>query len=256
MHAGSDRPEREVERAPAARRPGRPRPDDGEPDNARRVTLTIAIAVTSVFLLLTAGGIGWFLASGGWPSGEDSAADAGADDASGDTAEDDTAETNSAPGGQAGEGTVADTRAGLSYELPGDGWVRLGDDQVPAEYSSYAVYGSADDPDAIIVTGTEDLGPLEPIALSGVRLAADLAGELITGGGDVWVEPSGQTSLDDLPAFGATMGSGTDDEGSYGRFLVVELNDDTGAFMLGLNTGGGEAATAGIDAAFASVGTL
>ncbi|WP_017581481.1 hypothetical protein [Nocardiopsis valliformis] len=253
MHAGSDRPEREVERAPAARRPGHPRPDDGEPDSARRVTFTIAIVVTSVFLLLTAGGIGWFIAGGLPSSGEDSAADAGADDATGD----DTAETDAAPGGRGGEGTVSDSHSGLAYDLPGDGWTRLGDDQVPAEYSSYVVYGSADDPDAIIVTGTEDLGPLEPIAVSGARLAADMVGDLITGGGDVWVEPSGQTSLDDLPAFGATMGSGTDDgAGSYGRFLVVELNDDTGAFMLGLNTGGGDEATAGIDAAFESVGTL
>lgn len=253
MHAGSDRPEREAERAPAARRPGRPRPDDGEPDNARRVTFTIAIVVTSVFLLLTAGGIGWFLASGGSPFGQDSTADAGADDATGDDAE----ETAAAPAGRGGEGSVADSRSGLTYDLPGDGWTRLGDDQVPAGYSSYVVYGSAEDPDAIIVTGTEDLGPLEPIAVSGVRLAADMAGDLVTGGGDVWVEPSGQTSLNGLPAFGANMGSDTDEgEGSYGRFLVVELNDDTGAFMLGLNTGGGAGATAGIDAAFESVGTL
>ncbi|GAA1112280.1 hypothetical protein [Nocardiopsis metallicus] len=254
MHAGSDRPEREVERAPAARRPGHPRPDDGEPDNARRVTFTIAIVVTSVFLLLTAGGIGWFIAGGLPSSGEGTAADTGADDGTG---ADDTAETDAAPADRGGEGTVSDSHSGLAYDMPGDGWTRLGDDQVPAGYSSYVVYGSADDPDAIIVTGTEDLGPLEPIAVSGVRLAADMVGDLITGGGDVRVEPSGQTSLDGLPAFGATMGSDTaDGEGGYGRFLVVELNDDTGAFMLGLNTGGGAEATAGIDAAFESVGTL
>ena len=249
MHTGSDRPERGARRpedgAPADRLPRR---GGGEPDNARRITLTIAVVVTFLFLLVTAGGIGWFLANGPEP-GEGTAAD-GSDEAS------EEPEPTTGPD-TGGAGTVTDPSGGLSYVLPGEEWTRLGDDQIPGEYSSYAVYGSADAPDAVIVTGTEDLGPLEPVAVSGVRLATEMVGDLITGGGDVWVEPSGQTSLNDLPAFGATMGSGTDDgEGGYGRFLVVELDDDTGAFILGLNTGGGDEATAGIDAAFESVGTL
>ncbi|WP_017585911.1 hypothetical protein [Nocardiopsis ganjiahuensis] len=252
MQAGSDRPEREEERAPAARRPGRPRFDDGEPDNARRVTFAVAIVVTFLFLLITAGGLGWFLSSGGPLSGDDSAAGSGANDGS----EEAETSTGSEPAA-GGEGTVTDSGSGLAYDLPGEGWARLGDDQVPAEYSSYAVYGSADDPDAIIVTGTEDLGPLEPVAVSGARLAMDMVGGLVTDSGDVWVEPSGQTDLDGLPAFGATMGSNSDDgESGYGRFLVVELTEDRGAFMLGLNTGGGDEATTGIDAAFDSVGTI
>lgn len=250
MHSGPDRPEREEERAPAARRPGRPHLDDGEPDNARRVTFTIALVVTFLFLLVTAGGLGWFLSSGGPLSGEDTAAGSGADDEE----EEANPTTGPAPGG---EGAVTDSASGIAYTLPGDEWARLGDDQVPAEYSSYAVYGSANAPDAIIVTGTEDLGPLEPVAVSGVRLAADMVGDLVTDGGNMWVEPSGQTDLDGRPAFGATMGSDSDDgENGYGRFLVVELADDRGAFMLGLNTGGGDEATTGIDAAFESVGTI
>lgn len=252
MHAGSDRPEREEERAPAARRPGRPHLDDGEPDNARRVTFTIAIVVTFLFLLVTAGGIGWFLSSGGPPAEEDTAAGSDADD----EAEAAAPATGSGPA-PGGEDTVTDSQSGLAYELPGEGWARLGDDQVPAEYSSYTVYGSADAPDAIIVTGTEDLGSLEPVAVSGVRLAVDMVGDLVTDDGDVWVEPSGQADLDGLPAFGATMGNSSEDDGNgYGRFLVVELADDRGAFILGLNTGGGDEATAGIDAAFGSVGLL
>lgn len=252
MHAGSDRPEREEERAPAARRPGSPHPGDGEPDNARRVTFAIALVVTFLFLLITAGGIGWFLSSGGPLTGEDPAAEPGADDEA--EAADPT--TGSAPA-PSGEGTVTDSQSGLAYDLPGEEWARLGDDQVPAEYSSYAVYGSAGDPDAIIVTGTEDLGPLEPVAVSGVRLAMDMVGDLVTDDGDVWVEPSGQTDLDGLPAFGATMGNNSEDgQSGYGRFLVVELADDRGAFMLGLNTEGGDEAATGIDTAFESVGTL
>lgn len=248
MHAGPDRPEREVERpdphAPADRPPRRV----GEPDNARRVTLTIAVVVTSLFLLVTAGGIGWFLANGTGngtgPAGDTASADA---------AEEAEPATGPPPGD---EGTVTDSRAGLAYLLPGEGWARLGDDQVPAEYSSYTVYGSEEDPDAIIVTGTEDLGPLEPITATGLSLATEMVGELVTGGADLRIEPSGETTLNDRPAFGATMDDASDEDGGYGRFLVVQMTDDRGAFMLGLNTSGGEDATAGIDAAFDSLGTV
>ncbi|PWV45705.1 hypothetical protein [Nocardiopsis sp. L17-MgMaSL7] len=250
MHAGPDRPEREVERpdsrAPADRHPRRV----GEPDNARRVTLTVALVVTFLFLLVTAGGIGWFLANGtgnGTGPGEDTASDG--------TAGETEPTTGSGPP-PGGEGTVTDSRAGLAYLLPGEGWARLGDDQVPAEYSSYTVYGSEDDPDAIIVTGTEDLGPLEPIAATGLSLATEMVGELVTGGADLRIEPSGETTLDDRPAFGATLGDASDEDGGYGRFLVVQVTDDRGAFMLGLNTSGGEDATAGIDTAFDSLGTV
>ncbi|WP_047868463.1 hypothetical protein [Nocardiopsis sp. RV163] len=56
-----------------------------------------------------------------------------------------------------------------------------------------------------------------------------------------------------LPAFGATMGGDPGD--AYGRFVVVELDDGRGAFMLGVNTEGGDGASEDIDAAFDSLGT-
>ncbi|MFE9243137.1 hypothetical protein [Nocardiopsis sp. NPDC006938] len=248
MRTGPDRPEREVERpdtrAPADRR------TVGEPDHARRVTLTVALVVTFLFLLVTAGGVGWFLAGGGGDS------EGGPDAASG-TDEDDSADSPTTVSGPppGAEGTVTDSRSGLAYALPGEGWARLGDDQVPAEYSSYTVYGSEDDPDAFIVTGTEEIGPLEPLAATGLSLATDMVAELASGGVDLRVEPSAETTLNDLPAFGATLDD-TSEGGGYGRFLVVQVSDDRGAFMFGLNTDGGEEATAGINAAFDSLGVL
>ncbi|WP_431888787.1 hypothetical protein [Nocardiopsis alba] len=225
-----------------------PRRIDEEPDNARRITFTIAVLVTSVFLLTTAAGLGRLLLGG------DDAKPSAADPSP--TGE----EAPEAPGateGLGGEGTVSDPRSGLAYTLAGEGWTRLGDDQVPPEYTSYTVYGSPEDPGAVIVTGGEELGPLEPLAATAVSMATRMVGHLATDGGDLWVEPSGATEVDGRPAFGATMGddSGSDEE-AYGRFLVVELDGDQGAFVLGLNTDGGAEATADIDAAFDSLTTL
>ncbi|GAB3711845.1 hypothetical protein [Nocardiopsis oceani] len=253
MHAGpSDRPEREGGRDTDAHPRRRA---DGEPDNARRITFTIALVVTFAFLLVTAAGLGWFLSDNGPLSDSPTAADT--DDEGAEDEADGAEEDSGAAPDPVDEDTVTDSEAGLTYDLPGDAWERLGDDQVPAEYTSYAVYGSADDPDAVIITGTEDLGPLEPIAVSGVSLALDTADDLVTDVSDLRAEPSGDTEVDGLPAFGVTMGGSTDDgEESYGRFLVVELDGDQGAFMLGLNTGGGDEATAEVDSAFDSVGTL
>jgi hypothetical protein len=235
----------------------RPRTDGREPDNARRVTLTIALVVTFAFLLATAAGLGWFLSDGGPLSGSASeSAEEGGDAADGGGA----GEGDSGAGGTEdtprepadGGDTGADHPAGLAYELPGEEWHRLDDGEVPSEYTSYAVLGPAEDPDAVIVTGTEELGSVEPIAVAGVRLAVDMAADLAAEGG-VWAEPSGQTDVDGLPAFGATMGSDSGD--TYGRFVIVELDDGRGAFMLGVNTAGGDGATGDIDAAFDSVGT-
>ncbi|ASU56317.1 MULTISPECIES: hypothetical protein [Nocardiopsis] len=255
MPPGPDRPDR----GDRHRVGPRPRTDGREPDNARRVTLTIALVVTFAFLLATAAGLGWFLSDGGPLSGSapesaeegGDAADgggAGEGDSGGGGAGDEDTPRDPADGGD----TAADPPAGLAYELPGEEWHRLGDGEVPSEYTSYAVLGPAEDPDAVIVTGTEELGSVEPIAVAGVRLAVDLAADLAAEGG-VWAEPSGQTDVDGLPAFGATMGSDSGD--TYGRFVIVELDDGRGAFMLGVNTAGGEGASEDIDAAFDSVGT-
>lgn len=245
MRAGPDTPGR-------GDRPGvgtRPRTDDREPDGARRITFTIALVVTVAFLLVTAAGAGWLLSDGGPLTGSSAAEEDGAD------REEAREEAPEDPGGTvSGDGdTVTDSRSRLAYELPGQGWRRLGDDEVPTEYSSYTVYGPAEDPDAVIVTGTEDLTEAEPIAVTGVRTAVDMAADLVTEG-EVWAQPSGETDVDGLPAFGASMGSDPGD--AYGRFLILELDGDRGAFMLGLNTDGGAEATEGIDAAFDSVGTL
>ncbi|MEU3305761.1 hypothetical protein [Nocardiopsis sp. NPDC006832] len=226
--------------------------DSEEPDNARKVTFTIAAAVTILFLLITAAGVGWFL------SRDDASTDPG--DASGDA----SASQDSGEGGEseAGRtpvetGTVSDPNAGLAFQLPGEGWRRLGDDQVPSEYDTYSIHGSPEDPEAIIVTGTEELGPLEPLALTAVDMATDMVGQLVAEEGDLWIEPDGATEVDGVPAFGVTMGSDSGDgANTYGRFLVMELGGDQGAFMLGLNTGGGDEVTDGIDAAFDSVVTL
>ncbi|QUX28923.1 hypothetical protein KGD83_27670 [Nocardiopsis akebiae] len=229
----------------------RPRTDGREPDGARRVTLTIALVVTFAFLLATSAGLGWFLSDGGPLSGsapESAGEGGGAGEEDGGAGGTEEAPRDPADGGDAG----ADSPAGLAYELPGGEWNRLGGEEVPPEYTSYAVLGPAGDPDAVIVTGTEELGSVEPIAVAGVRLAVDLAADLAAEGG-VWAEPSGQTDVDGLPAFGATMGGGSGD--TYGRFVIVELDDGRGAFMLGVNTAGGDGASEDIDAAFGSVGT-
>ncbi|NKZ01861.1 hypothetical protein [Nocardiopsis alborubida] len=251
MPPGPDTPDRDDRRGIGPR----PRTDGREPDSARRVTLAIALVVTFAFLLVTAAGLGWFLSDGGPLSGSGSAeergdaADGGGAEESG-SGENDAGETEGLP--DDGTDAGADPPAGLAYELPGEEWRRLGDEEVPSEYSSYAVLGPAEDPDAVIVTGTEELGSVEPIAVAGVRLAVDMAADLAAEGG-VWAEPSGETDVDGLPAFGATMGSDSGD--TYGRFVIVELDDGRGAFMLGVNTAGGDGATEDIDAAFASVGT-
>ncbi|WP_435111993.1 hypothetical protein [Nocardiopsis synnemataformans] len=254
MPPGPDTPDRGDRRGIGPR----PRTDGREPDSARRVTLTLALVVTFVFLLVTAAGLGWFLSDGGPLSGSGSeSAEERGDAADGSGAEGSDSGEND--GGENGAGETegltdngADPPAGLAYELPGEEWRRLGDEEVPSEYSSYAVLGPAEDPDAVIVTGTEELGSVEPIAVAGVRLAVDMAADLAAEGG-VWAEPSGETDVDGLPAFGATMGSDSGD--TYGRFVIVELDDGRGAFMLGINTAGGDGATEDIDAAFASVGT-
>lgn len=230
-----------------------PRESDDEPDGARKITFTIAVTVTILFLLVTAGGLGWFL-SDNVPLHGATADEPGHTAGEADGTETDTERTDPADGA---DGAVSDPNSGLSYVLPGDGWQRLGDDEVPAEYSTYAVYGSPENPDAIIVTGGESLGPLEPLALTAVDMATDMVGPLVAEGGDLRIEPTGNTEVDDHSAFGATMGGETADGGqAYGRFLVVELDGDQGAFMLGLNTAEDATVTEAIDAAFESAGVL
>jgi hypothetical protein len=252
MPPGPDTPDRGGRRSTGPRT--RPRTDGREPDNARRVTLTIALVVTFVFLLVTAAGLGWFLSDGSPLSDSGS----GSAEGGGDAAESGGGTGGAPPDPEDGGGdTATGSGARLAYDLPGGEWRRLGEEEVPAEYSSYAVIGPAEAPDAVIVTGTEDLGSVEPLAVAGVRMAVstatDLAADMAAEGG-VWAEPSGRTEVDGLPAFGATMGTGSGS--TYGRFLVVELEDGRGAFMLGLNTGGGDEVTEDIDAAFDSAGTL
>ncbi|MBR8741683.1 hypothetical protein [Nocardiopsis sp. MG754419] len=233
-----------------------PREHVDEPNRARTVTFTIAILVTIVFLLVTAVGITRLLSDDapqavpGTETTDEAAEGTAGEDA--ESGEDARGQDTPAP-----SGTVSDPGAGLAFALPGEGWQRLGDDQVPPEYSSYTVYGPLEDPEAIIVTGSEELGPLEPLGLTAVDMATDMVERLATDDGDLWIEPDGATEVDGRSAFGATMGAGSGaGDDSYGRFVVVELGGDQGGFMLGLNTGGGAEATEGIDAAFASVGTL
>ncbi|WP_159944159.1 MULTISPECIES: hypothetical protein [unclassified Nocardiopsis] len=230
--------------------PDRPKPRGAHPrrpqelDSAPRVTLAVALTVTFVFLLVTAAGLGWLLSADGPGSGA-------SEEASGEGGNSAAPET---PGGDspASEGTVEDPAAGLSYQLPGEGWRRLGDDEVPAEYSSYAVYGSPDDPEAFLVTGSTDLGPVEPLPVAGARLALDSLGGLLSDPGSLRVGPSGATEVDGASAFGAALEGG----GSYGRFLLVETGDRRGGFVVGLNTGGGEEVSTAIDGAFDTVGLL
>jgi len=243
-----DEPDRHEPRGGANERSSRR--TGGEDEPARKVTLAVALAVTFVFLLVTAAGLGWFLSDGGPFSGGGTAtSDEGSpsdDEADGDASGGDSPSP---------EGTVEDPRSGLTYQLPGEDWQRLGDDEVPPEYYSYAVYGSADDPDAIIVTGSEQLHAAEPMSVAGVRLAVESLGGLVTDVASLEVEPSGETDVGGSPAFGVAVDGGGD-EASYGRFLLVRTGDRNGAFMLGINTAGGDDASAAIDEAFASVGVL
>lgn len=241
----SDKPTRER----TERDGGRSRRDDaGErPEIATRATFTVALAVTFAFLLVTAAGLGWFLSDDG-PASELTSTEASDEDASPTAPE--GGDDSPAP-----EGTVADPGSGLSYELPGEGWQRLGDDEVPQGYSSYAVHGSVDDPDALIVTGAESLGAVEPLGVTAARLATDSLSEVVTDGDIPEVEAIGESEIDDHPAFEASVSTDEEEE-TYGRFLLVELADDHGAFVLGLHTGGDEMVSADIDAALDSVGAL
>lgn len=216
-----------------------------EPDSARRVTLTIALAVTFVFLLVTAAGLGWFLSGNGPPS---SSSDGEAASGGQGTAQEDPGVQDTGGRSTPGEDMVDDPVSGLSYRLPGEEWQRLGDDEVPAEYSSYTVYGSPTDPDAFIVTGHRDLLAVEPLPVAGARLALDALGDMVSDIGSLRLGTSGPTEVDGSPAFGAAVEG--EEEGTYGRFLLVERGDRRGAFMLGLNMNGGEAVSTAIDEAF------
>lgn len=240
---------READRTdPEARRYLDPHGIDDEPDKTRKVT--IALVVTLLSLLVTAAGLGWILSDDGPLATSTDESDGAAED-TGDDARTDSEQA------ALEDGTVSDPNAGLTYELPGQGWQRLGDDEVPPEYSTYAVYGSPEDPDAIIVTGNESLRPLEPLALTAVDMATEMVGQLVAEDGDLWVEPVGNTESDGHSAFGVTMGGeSADGAAAYGRFLVVELDGDQGAFILGLSTAGDAAITEDIDAAFDSAKVL
>lgn len=242
MNARSDESTR-----PANRSGGRPRHrETGEPDSAKRVTFTVAVVATFLFLLVTAGGLGWFLSSGD-PASE---LTSGAEDAEDPTAGSEPSDDSPAP-----EGTVADPGSGVAYELPDGGWERLGDDEVPQEYSSYVVLGTVDDPDAFIVTGSQRFDGSESLEETGLRLASEAVGTFV-GGSDVpEVAPSGTEEVDGHPAFGASVGSPAGEE-PYGRLVVVEMDDSLGAFALGLNTDGGAEASAAVDTALDSVGVL
>lgn len=231
--------------------------DGDEP--ARRITRTVALVVTFLFLLVTAGGLGWFLSDRGPLSGAGSdeggaGAEATGTDESSEGTEEDGADEG---GGDMSADPVTVGGDGLAYTLPGQGWHQLDADDVPEEYTSYAVHGTDDDPAALIVTGTRELNAVEPLSVAAARLALESAGPLLTSGGTPWAEPSGEREVDGSPAFGVSVGTEGGDAGAdvYGRFLLVEVDDGTGAFMLGVNTAGGDEATAHIDAAFASVGT-
>lgn len=245
MNARSDESTR-----PAVRPGGRPRHrETGEPDSAKPVTFTVAAVATFLFLLVTAGGLGWFLSSGD-PASE---LTSGAEDA--ENTEDTTAGSEPSDDSPAPEGTVADPGSGVAYELPDGGWERLGDDEVPQEYSSYVVLGSVDDPDAFIVTGSERFDGSESLEETGLRLASETVGTFVAGGEVPEVAPSGTEEVDGHPAFGASVGSPTNQE-PYGQLVMVEMDDSHGAFVLGLNTDGGTEASTAVDAALDSVGVL
>ena len=242
MNARSDESTR-----PATRPGGPPRHrGTGEPDSAKRVTFTVAVVATFLFLLVTAGGLVWFLSSGG----PDSELTSGAEEAEAPTSGSEPSDDSPAP-----EGTVADPGSGVAYELPDGGWERLGDDEVPQEYSSYVVLGSVEDPDSFIVTGSQRFDGTESLEETGLRLATETVGTFVAGGEAPEVAPSGTEEVDGHPAFGASVGSPTDED-PYGRLVVVKMDDSHGAFVLGLNTNGGTEASAAVDAALNSVGVL
>ncbi|MFD6948799.1 hypothetical protein A6A08_14910 [Nocardiopsis sp. TSRI0078] len=242
----SEDPDRQAPRSGVGTRPR----DREEPGSARGATLTVALTATFAFLLATAAGLVWLLSGEGPLSGAGDAVSGGSGEPAepGDSAAGDAGGDTPAP-----EGTVEDPASGLSYRLPGEDWRRLGDDEVPPEYSSYAVYGSPDEPDAFIVTGSEGLGPAEPPSAAGARLALDALGGLVADPGSLRVEPSGPAEVDGSPAFEAAVSGG---EESYGRFLLVETGDRKGGFVLGLSTGGGQDASDAIDEAFETVDLL
>lgn len=242
MNARSDESTR-----PATRAGGRPRHrGTGEPDSAKRVTFTVAVVATFLFLLVTAVGLGWFLSSGG-PASE---LTSGSEDTEDTTPGSEPSDDSPVP-----EGIVADPSSGVTYELPDGGWERLGDDEVPEGYSSYVVLGPVDDPDAFIVTGSQRLDSSESLREIGLRSAAETVGTFVAGGEVPEVAPSGTEEVDGHPAFGASIGSGTD-EVAYGRLVLVEMDGSHGAFVLGLNTDGGAEASAAVEAALDSVGVL
>src|SRR5699024_7286296 len=193
------------------------------PRAAERGKFTVTVAVAFVLVPATVAGLGWFLYDGGSVS-ELTSTEADPEETS-------SAQTHQDVGPLTPEGTVADPGSGLSYELPGEGWQRLGDDEVPQGYSSYAVHGSVDDPDALIVTGAESLGAVEPLGVTAARLATDSLSEVVTDGDIPEVEAIGESEIDDHPAFEASVSTDEEEE-TYGRFLLVELADDHGAFVL------------------------
>ncbi|GHD35204.1 hypothetical protein GCM10007147_41460 [Nocardiopsis kunsanensis] len=243
MNARSDESTR-----PAVRPGDRPRHrSTGEHDSAKRVTFTVAAVATSLLLLVTAAGLGWFLLSSDGPASE---LTSGVEEAEDPTAGSEPSDDSPAP-----EGVLSDPGSGVAYELPDGGWERLGDDEVPQEYSSYVVLGSVDDPDAFIVTGSQRFDGTESLEETGLRLASDAVGTFVGEGEVPEVAPSGTEEVDGHPAFGASVGAPTGD-GPYGRLVVVEMDASHGAFALGLNTDGGDEASADVDTALDSVGVL
>lgn len=242
MNARSDESTR-----PPTRPGGRPRHrETGEPDPAKRVTFTVAVVATFLFLLVTGGGLGWFLSLDD-PASELTSGAEGADDT---TAGSEPSDDPPAP-----EGTVADPGSGVAYELPDGGWERLGDDEVPQGYSSYAVLGPVDDPDSFIVTGSQRFDGSESLEEAGLRLASEIVATSVAGGEVPEIAPSETEGVDGHPAFSSSIGSGMDGE-PYGQLVLVKMDDPHGAFVLGLNTDGGAKASAAVDAALDSVGVL
>lgn len=217
------------------------------PRAAERGKFTVTVAVAFVLVPATVAGLGWFLYDGGSVS-ELTSTEADPEETS-------SAQTHQDVGPLTPEGTVADPGSGLSYELPGEHWQRLGDDEVPHGYSSYAVHGSVDDPEAIIATGAETLGTVGPLSTTGLRVATDSLNEAVPDADLPEMKALGESRIDGHPVFEAATSNGEEGE-PYSRFLLVELTDDHGAFVLGFTTGGDEAISADIDAALDSIGTL